>query len=493
MSGRLDIASLCGKYRNEDAHSRHVAALTLQLFDQARSQLGIPAADRRVLEAAALLHDIGFGVAPDDHARAGAEIVLREGLPDLTPVQRQRAAAAILLHASRYKPLLRSQLLTELDNRKPALRLAAILRIGDGLDHGHVQDTVIRSVEFRGGCMVVRAACRAYALSAVRAEAKSDLFRETFGIGVSVAVPTAREVPLLLKSVVKADTNALSAARLILASQYRAMVDEEANTIAGGDPEYLHDLRVAVRRFRFALRFFRPLLNETSAMTCEAEVAELCRRLGPARDAQVWLAFVEETMARLGREEHPGWLGYLEETRATERREFRGLRRILRGSAYRGTARHMASLVRAEMPALERHGPAGHFGAFAVKRLRKLYRRLQKTRLEFQDLAPERLHDVRKDCRRERYGAEFAAGALGSAVFNLSKQLRVLTNTLGTVHDMDIRLEASREGTHALPPGLRKVMRSIRSDALKEFRSGWKGMHTKRCRRAVQKAFKRNG
>ncbi len=488
---RPDMAHLLEAYRNEDAHGRHVAALALHIFDRARSRLGIPASDRKVLEAAALLHDVGFGVAPEDHARAGAELVAQEGLPGLTDVQRSTVAAAILLHASRYKPFLRSPILAELANRKRALRLAAILRIADGLDHGHLQDTGITRVAFRRGRMTLSVVCLAYAPNADCAEAKADLFRDVFGIGVSVAVRDAGDMSVLLKGVVTADTDALAAARLVLASQHRAMVDKEASTMVGGDPEYLHDLRVAARRFRFALRFFRPLLSETSATVCEKEVADLCRRLGPARDAQVWLAFVEDTMARLGRREHPRWLAYLEETRAAEQREFRGLRRILRSSTYRDVARHMAVLVRSEIPDLERSGPSGEFGAFAVKRLRTLYRRLQKTKLNLRGLAAQDLHEIRKDCRKERYRAEFAAGALGPAVLKLSKQLRVLTNTLGTVHDMDIRLEAARAGEHKLPPGCRKVMRGIRREALAGFRAGWQALHAKRCRRAVEKAFKR--
>jgi len=491
MPRRLDIARLSARYRNEDAHARQVAALALCLFDRVRSHLGIAAADRKVLEAAALLHDVGFAVAPDDHARAGAELVLREGLPRLTPVQRRTAAAAILLHAPRHERLLRSPVLSELNNPARALRLAAVLRIADGLDHGHLQDATIRRVRFRDGRLALTVTSRAYALNGARAEAKADLFREVFGLNVSVTVRDLAGGGPLLDGVVTARTDAFAAARLVLSSQYRAMVDREADTIAGGDPEYLHDLRVAARRFRFGLRFFRPLLTETSAPACEKEVAGLCRRLGPARDAQVWLAFVEDVMARHGRDGNARWLQYLAEMREAERTASRGLRRILRSRGSRDVIGHMAALVRVEIPELERRGAAGDFSAFAVKRLRKLYRRLQRTTLDLDGLSSAQLHELRKDCRKERYRAEFAAGALGPAVQQLANQLRVLTNTLGTVHDMDIRLEVARKGVSPFPPGLRKVMRVVRRNALAEFRSGWKALHARRCRRAVEKTFDR--
>lgn len=486
MPRRLDIDRFCAKHHNEDAHARHVAGLALSLFDGARSRLAIPASDRKVLEAAALLHDIGFAEAPEDHARVGAQLVLREGLPGLTAVQRRTAAVAILLHAPRYKGLLRNGILTGLNDRRRALRLAAILRIADGLDHGHMQDTAIRRVAFRGGSMALDVTSRAYVLNGARAASKADLFRDVFGLSTSLTVRGPADECPLLEGVVTKSTDALCAARLVLSSQYRAMLDQEADTIAGGDPEYLHDLRVGARRFRFALRFFGPLLRETSAEDCERAVAGLCRQLGPARDAQVQVAFIADTMATRGWGDRAEWQEYHQHERQVERRAFRALRRILRSDGYRAVTHHMARLVRVEVPDRERCGGAGEFSTFAVRRLRKLYRRLEKTELDPRRLSPAQLHELRKDCRKERYRAEFAAGALGPAISRLSKQLRLLTNTLGTVHDVDLRLEAARDGKAALPSELRKVMRAIRREALAGFRSGWKAMQRRGNRRDVR-------
>ena len=78
-TGRLTIDELCAAYDNEDVHTEHVTGLALQLFDHTHAALGLPASGRRVLEAAARLHDVGYSLDPMHHMQASAQIVARPG------------------------------------------------------------------------------------------------------------------------------------------------------------------------------------------------------------------------------------------------------------------------------------------------------------------------------------------------------------------------------------------------------------------------------
>src|SRR5664279_731832 len=98
---QLSIEELCVKHGNEQAHTAHVAALALSLFDATAGLLAVPAEDRPLLEAACRLHEIGYSVSPRRHARAGYEIVRSEGLQGFTSSERNDIAAAIYLHPAR--------------------------------------------------------------------------------------------------------------------------------------------------------------------------------------------------------------------------------------------------------------------------------------------------------------------------------------------------------------------------------------------------------
>jgi inorganic triphosphatase YgiF len=73
------------------------------------------------------------------------------------------------------------------------------------------------------------------------------------------------------------------------------LLDNQAAALAGADPEGIHQMRVAVRRLRSALRFFRKAIEKPERKALEAELRWLASELGPARD---WDVFAGETLCR---------------------------------------------------------------------------------------------------------------------------------------------------------------------------------------------------
>ncbi len=84
---RASVLNLAAQYDPHAAHTRHVAALALGLFDElaAAGLHGGDADERELLTAACLLHDIGVAVDYDDHHKHSRYLVLNAGLPGFTP------------------------------------------------------------------------------------------------------------------------------------------------------------------------------------------------------------------------------------------------------------------------------------------------------------------------------------------------------------------------------------------------------------------------
>jgi exopolyphosphatase/guanosine-5'-triphosphate,3'-diphosphate pyrophosphatase len=96
---RTSVMNLAGRYHVDVAHTRHVAALALGMFDEL-ARLGLHQGDpqeRELLWAASMLHDIGMSVDYDDHHKHSRYLILNGGLPGFSPVE-----VAIIAQAARY-------------------------------------------------------------------------------------------------------------------------------------------------------------------------------------------------------------------------------------------------------------------------------------------------------------------------------------------------------------------------------------------------------
>lgn len=128
------------RYRFDEAHAAHVAELALSLFDQLAPLHRLGEADRRLLTAAALLHDIGTHVSYKKHHKHSLYLIANAELPGFTPAQMQLAA-----HIARYhrkgEPSAAHEDYAALDrsDRRTVDALAALLRAADALDREHLQ------------------------------------------------------------------------------------------------------------------------------------------------------------------------------------------------------------------------------------------------------------------------------------------------------------------------------------------------------------------
>ncbi len=120
------------------AHPDQVARLALALFDQLRSLHRLGRKDRQRLEWAARLHDIGWLAGRQGHHKTALRLILNA--PDLPFTPRQRLViGSIARYHRRAFPDCRHAHFRALSaaERVKVRRLAALLRLADGLDSLH--------------------------------------------------------------------------------------------------------------------------------------------------------------------------------------------------------------------------------------------------------------------------------------------------------------------------------------------------------------------
>ncbi|HEU0086737.1 MAG TPA: CHAD domain-containing protein, partial [Pseudonocardiaceae bacterium] len=206
----------------------------------------------------------------------------------------------------------------------------------------------------------------------------------------------------------------------------------DPGTRAGHDPEELHQMRVAVRRIRAALRAARPLLDRTWAEDLRAELGWLGRALGPARDADVLLERLRARAAAFdeaGREAAETLLDALVADRETARAEMLA---ALRSDRYTTLLRTLAAAVAEPLPTSG--GSAA--GPTLTELVRLEYRKLAKAVLRAGDDPPDEvLHALRIHGKRLRYTAELAAPADRKPMRKLVESTVALQDVLGEHQD----------------------------------------------------------
>ena len=133
------IRELGERCQYDEPHARHVRDLSLQLFDALGERLGLKSLDRQLLGDAALLHDIGYHISYETHHKHSYHLILHADLLGITPADQVVVANVARYHRGALpKRSQRNFGALDKESRQRIKRLAALLRIADGLDRGHV-------------------------------------------------------------------------------------------------------------------------------------------------------------------------------------------------------------------------------------------------------------------------------------------------------------------------------------------------------------------
>jgi exopolyphosphatase/guanosine-5'-triphosphate,3'-diphosphate pyrophosphatase len=174
----------------DEEHGRQVARIAVSLFDQLRSVHRLEREDRKLLIAAALLHDVGMFVGAKRHHKHSLYLIGESELSGLT--QNEIDMVANIARYHRKSPPSSHHLafkkLKEKDQDR-VTRLSAILRVADALDREHLQRVLSVQTKVEDGTLELIVNGRGdLLLERWSLEKKSQLFEKVFGCAVQMSV-----------------------------------------------------------------------------------------------------------------------------------------------------------------------------------------------------------------------------------------------------------------------------------------------------------------
>ncbi|MDK9704634.1 MAG: CHAD domain-containing protein [Sulfuritalea sp.] len=221
--------------------------------------------------------------------------------------------------------------------------------------------------------------------------------------------------------------------RAIALSCLEHLQQNHAGAIASDDPEYIHQMRVATRRLRAALRLFAPALPETLSDSLREPLAALTKELGRARDLDVLLTEIANpVLSALPNE--PRLLALASDItnrRYTARAEAVTL---LTAPEY---GRMLLTALESLHAMPTTGAPMIELPGFAAERLSRLRKKLRRLAAAADIENPASLHALRIGVKRLRYALEFFSPLIPQrASGRVLKQLATMQDTLGQLNDL---------------------------------------------------------
>jgi exopolyphosphatase / guanosine-5'-triphosphate,3'-diphosphate pyrophosphatase len=198
-----DRATLAGalalgrRFDFDEAHAAQVGRLAVSLFDQLASLHGLGERDRRILLAAAVLHDVGIYISYKRHHKHSLYVLQHSEIADFSPREMLMVANVARYHrkgppSDDHPDYIR---LSE-NERDRVSMLAALLRLADALDREHLQRVSDVAAAFEGAELLLTVdATGDLALERWALATKADLFRDLFGLDVTLELAGRGAVP----------------------------------------------------------------------------------------------------------------------------------------------------------------------------------------------------------------------------------------------------------------------------------------------------------
>ncbi|HKG62972.1 MAG TPA: CHAD domain-containing protein [Solirubrobacteraceae bacterium] len=298
-----------------------------------------------------------------------------------------------------------------------------------------------------------------------------------------------------------AGTRTDAAAALVLGRLVEVAEVNLPGTLEDLDPEFLHDVRVSIRRARSVLRELKDVHEPEARAHLRDELKWAQALTGPVRDLDVQLLEWPELSAHVG-DVRAAELEPLRALLARRRdRERAKLVRGLRGKRFRAAMRAWQAL--ASEPAGPGPDADKPIEAVAGKRIRKVLARMLEDGGKIGAKSPaEALHDLRKRGKELRYLLELFGSVFPErAVEPLVDGLKDLQKVLGRFQDRAVQVEtlhAMRDDLAVEPEGpaaliaLGPVLDALLADqqaARKEFAAAFEEFGQAAGRKRVRKAF----
>jgi len=324
--------------------------------------------------------------------------------------------------------------------------------------------------------------------------------------GASTAAAEAHGRRLPGQAALRADDAFVVSAYRVLREHFGLFLENEAGTRLGENPDCLHDMRVASRRVREALKLFAGVLPQRRVEVLRRDLGRIGRALGRVRDLDVYRERFHELAATLD-VKYAVVLTRIEVILRDKRdRARRAMLRALDSRRYAAFVGRFGRFLDAGPPKSAGAGPARKRTAVVAplmieKRLKKALREGRRADANSSALA---LHALRKHLKQLRYACEFFADMYGPEARRFAATVRGLQDILGAHQDAVVAqdmLGRLAEGVRA-PKGeltrlhlalgqLQAIERRQAAGKRSAFAKAWRKFDRKRERGPLRKRMQR--
>jgi len=250
--------------------------------------------------------------------------------------------------------------------------------------------------------------------------------------------------------------------RLVLRAQLKAMCGRRDKAIDWKDPEGVHDMRVLSRRLRSAVSDFKPYVRKASLP--RLKLRAIANSLGEVRDEDVALMALEELKSKAKGAAAEGIKMLAEEHRKRRKEARDRLKSHIRKAAIDDFRKEFSAKLRAIAIVFPKS--SGDKEADDTSSFRNVGVEIIKERLKDLSVASPHLylpfeikdlHEVRILAKRLRYAIELFAVCWGEELKEIAKEISLLQNSLGELHDCDVWI-------NNLGSRLKRTARQTKSD-----------------------------
>ena len=395
----------------------------------------------------------GGSVTAGLHQRQEFETRVLKAQPDFTKISGTSLAG--LFHAGMLRDHLRPVFTTEFSRNIRTLRLADGGEVEFCLDRGQITADSA-SVPF----------CE------IELELKSGSHLSLFQLALDLLHSVPGSVPLRLENLSKAERgyalvsgvksppskavpvhiaagmNINDAFKAIAWNCLNHLHNNEVGMLERGDIEYLHQMRVALRRERSALTIFSKAFSKAAFTEIAQELKWIAGRLGPARD---WDVFIIETVVPVcaAFPQHPGMLALHEKCEKIRQKHNNEACNAVDSRHYTELMLKLGAWLSAESwldpedftPTGDRVGSGSGVPVikFAEPLLAHRHRQLKKYGRKLEGLDAPQLHALRIISKKQRYAAEFFAGLYPQKeAKRYIQSLSNLQEVLGVINDVAV-------------------------------------------------------
>lgn len=135
---RDEVIALARSFNFEEGHSMQDAFLALRLFEETRPLHGLGEEHARLLEYAAILHDIGYLYDYENHHKHAFRMIMESDIKGLSDGEKLVVANVARYHRSTLPKLKHKGFAALSEEERHVVEvLGSILRLADGLDRTH--------------------------------------------------------------------------------------------------------------------------------------------------------------------------------------------------------------------------------------------------------------------------------------------------------------------------------------------------------------------